>query len=302
MMRAAGESRGVTVIIATYNRKRMLRCAIQSALQQQVPVTEILVVGDHCTDGSAEVVEAFGDARVRWLNRDRNCGSQWGPNNDGIASATSESIAFLGHDDLWFPWHLAGLLPALDGGADLAHPMGALVAPEGVRGAFTGPADVEGYATTTIPPSGWLVRKTVLQAVGGFRDQATLSRGTDDDLFRRIERAGYRIDAVPRLSVLKFPSHWWGAYSAAAPVPQEQWLEAIAADAAEVERQVLTSAVRALGSATPYATPLRAIKLALRVAARGLLKRLDTEKGIIGSTLRARFRYQRRVLRRRRGL
>lgn len=302
MMRAAGESRGVTVVIATFNRKRMLRCAIQSVLQQQVPVDEVLVIGDHCTDGSAEIVEAFGDARVRWFNRDRNCGSQWAPNNDGIAHAKSDSIAFLGHDDLWFPWHLAGLLPALEAGADLAHPIGALVAPEGVRGAFTGPADVEGYATTAIPPSGWLVRKTVLQAVGGFRDQATLSRGTDDDLFRRIERADYRIDAVPRLSVLKFPSHWWSAYSADAPVSQEQWLEKITTDAAEVERQILTSAVIALGSAAPYATPLRAIKLALRVAARGLRNRLDTEKGIVASALRARFRYQRGVLRRRRGL
>ena len=280
-MRPAGERPRISVIIATFNRSRMLRCAIQSAVRQEFSAIEVLVIGDHCTDDSAAVVSEL-DGRVRWFNRDRNCGSQWAPNNDGIAHANSDYIAFLGHDDLWFPWHLTSLVPLLDAGADLAHSMGALIAPEGVR-----------RTTASIPPSTWLVRRTVLQALGGFRDQDALSRGTDDDLFLRIARAGYDIQTAPRLSVLKFPSHWWRAYSSEV-APQEQWLAAIGNDALQVEREVRV----AVASTTSSSSPLRST---LRAMLRELRRRFE-DRRVIAWILRARFRYQRRALRKLRGL
>src|SRR5205085_4916401 len=101
----------VSVVIATYNRSAMLRCAVQSVLTQGVSDLEVLVVGDRCTDDSADVVAALGDTRVRFRNRETRCGSQWGPDNDGVQEARADYVAFLGHDDLWLPWHLESLLP-----------------------------------------------------------------------------------------------------------------------------------------------------------------------------------------------
>ena len=56
----------VNVIIATYNYSAALRCAIQSVLAQRFTDFELLVIGDGCTDDSAEVAASFKDPRVRW--------------------------------------------------------------------------------------------------------------------------------------------------------------------------------------------------------------------------------------------
>jgi hypothetical protein len=288
----------VSVIIATFNRARMLRCAIRSVLAQELTDFELLVVGDRCTDESAEVVASFDDPRVQWLNREENCGSQWGPNNDGVARARGELIAFLGHDDLWFPWHLRTLLPLLDAGADLAHPIIGLLAPGRLIGVFAQPPHGETYATSFVPPSGWLMRKSVLQSMGGFRDHRTLTKGTDHDLLARLFRARHRIVFEPRLSVLKFPSQFWRAYAADAAVPQEDWLAAILKDASEVERKVLTDAVvsnRSLGTTEAFVR-------AIRGSASRILRRFFDDDGILTPLLRARHRRQFAARKIRRGL
>ncbi len=301
-MPQAGEAPRVSVVIATFNRARMLRCALTSALNQNFPALEILVAGDACTDDSESVVTGFGDPRVRWTNRTTRCGSQWGPNNDAIAHARGEYVAFLGHDDLWMPWHLRTLAPILDAGADVAHAIAALVGPDGVRDAIAAPPRGEGYETSFIPPSTWLIRRDVLTAVGGFRDHNRTTCGTDFDLLRRVSRGGYDIRCSPRLGALKFPSHWWRAYAAGAIVPQESWLDAIAADASSLERDVVTRALMASASATPHADPARAWALAFDATGRWFLNAADAERGPVAAGLRARFRRQRRTLRAARGL
>jgi GT2 family glycosyltransferase len=298
----AGDVPRVTVIIATFNRAQMLRCALQSVLQQELSEIEVLVSGDCCTDHSEEVVAHAGDARVRWLNRSTNCGSQSGPNNDAIALARAPYVAFLGHDDLWFPWHLSALVAALDAGGTFAHSLTANMAPEGLRSFATPPPKGESYETTFIPPSCWLVRRNVLESLGGFRDHATISRGTDFDLTRRATKTGYRIVSVPRLSVLKFPSHWWGAYAADTAVPQEEWIAAMNKDAPGVEHDILTDGVLRLSLDAGETGLLRAVRLTLRARLRRLRNALDGDRGLLRSLFRWLFKQQRRVLKRRRGL
>ena len=61
----------VTVILPTYNRSSVLRYAIASVLRQTFTDFELLVIGDGCTDDSAQVVAEAGDARVRWVAIER---------------------------------------------------------------------------------------------------------------------------------------------------------------------------------------------------------------------------------------
>ena len=102
----------VTVVVPTYNWSAALRCALRSVLLQTMQDFEVLVVGDGCTDDSAAVVAGFRDPRLRWHDLGRNHGSQWAANNYGIANAAADWVAYLGHDDVWYPTHLEAVLCA----------------------------------------------------------------------------------------------------------------------------------------------------------------------------------------------
>src|SRR3954453_5561675 len=99
----------VTIITATYNYSSVLRYAIKSALEQTFQDFEHWIIGDGCTDDSDEVVRSFNDPRLHWHNLPENVGSQFAPNNKGLELARGEYIAYLGHDDIWHPSHLAKL-------------------------------------------------------------------------------------------------------------------------------------------------------------------------------------------------
>jgi glycosyltransferase involved in cell wall biosynthesis len=102
----------VTVIVATFDSRLTMASALASAQRQTCPDFEVWVVGDACTGDSECAVTALADPRFAWTNLARNSGSQSGPNNEGLRRARGRYVAHLGHDDLWFPWHLATLLEA----------------------------------------------------------------------------------------------------------------------------------------------------------------------------------------------
>jgi len=66
----------ISVVIATYNRSRALGYAIESVLGQTFADWELIVVGDACTDDTAEVVARYveADPRVRFVNLEHNWG------------------------------------------------------------------------------------------------------------------------------------------------------------------------------------------------------------------------------------
>jgi glycosyltransferase involved in cell wall biosynthesis len=94
----------VTVIIPAYNAARFIRPTIDSVLDQTFQDFEFLVVDDGSTDETADVVRAYG-TRIRYLWKPN--GGQSSSRNVGIREARGEFIAFLDHDDLWYPEKLA---------------------------------------------------------------------------------------------------------------------------------------------------------------------------------------------------
>jgi len=200
-------SPAVTVIIPTFNWSAVLSYSVRSALRQKFTDFEVLVVGDGCTDNSGAVIEAMGDARVRWLNLPEHTGHQSGPNNEGLRHARGEFIAYLGHDDLWVRHHLACLVAALDAGADVAYGLTMLV---GADGRYTEPAPRRLTYTPGlwIPPTGVAHRRRVIDGIGGWKPYRQLSVDPEVDLWQRAYQYGYRFAFVPRLTAVKFPAAW----------------------------------------------------------------------------------------------
>ncbi len=193
----------MTVIVATYNRSNIVGYAIRSVLAQTRTDWELLVVGDGCTDDTAEVVAAFGDPRIRFINLDPRVGDQSGPTNEGIAHARGRYIALLNHDDIWFPDHLAQLLATLERTrADLAFSMQLEADPNGSwRVNATFPDDT--WDPILHPnASAWVFRRELAARVGRLvhRDRVW-SYPTRDWLWRARE-AGARFAVARAVTVV----------------------------------------------------------------------------------------------------
>src|SRR5215510_1758269 len=106
----------VSVVIATYNRSRQVREAIDSVLAQTLPVREIIVVDDGSKDDTRAQLLAYGD-RIRPFFQAN--GGASAARNLAVQMAHGSWIAFLDDDDVWVPekieqqWKLVEQNPAL---------------------------------------------------------------------------------------------------------------------------------------------------------------------------------------------
>ena len=196
----------VSVVIATYNRSNVLSLAIASVLSQTIPDWEIVVVGDACTDDTAAVVAAFRDPRIQFVNLDRNCGEQSGPNNEGLRLARGRFAAFLNQDDLWLPDHLEAALAPLEAGeADLVFTLTETIDPEGRS--LTGAAPAGEYRPFVIcPASSWVFRRDLSREVGPWKNFREIYDLPSVEWLRRAFREGKRLRSVPRMTVVRYPS------------------------------------------------------------------------------------------------
>jgi glycosyltransferase involved in cell wall biosynthesis len=182
----------VSVVIPLYNARDVIRETVRSVLAQTWQDFELLVVDDGSIDGSGDLIRTL-DPRLRYF-RQENAGVA-AARNRGIAEAEGAAIALLDHDDLWHPVKLERQVAVLKARpevgmviTDVAH-IDRDGEPMGIVGAGYNPSEdfarlfVQGYVPT---PSAAMIRKKVLDAVGGF-DEAFGSAGMDDhDLWPRI--------------------------------------------------------------------------------------------------------------------
>ena len=94
----------VSVIIPCYNCERYLSEAIESALAQTYPATEVVVIDDGSSDGSYAIAQRYLP-RIKLLRNRRNKGRSWSRNR-AVAESTGEYIALLDADDVWLPHKL----------------------------------------------------------------------------------------------------------------------------------------------------------------------------------------------------
>src|SRR5262245_2930157 len=91
----------VSAVITAFNGEPYLADAIESVLNQTMPVHELVVVDDGSTDQTAAVVRRYTSPRVR-LVQQKNQGLPRARNR-GLAETTGELVCFLDCDDFWLP-------------------------------------------------------------------------------------------------------------------------------------------------------------------------------------------------------
>jgi glycosyltransferase involved in cell wall biosynthesis len=233
----------VSVIVATFNSSRTLGAAIESVLRQDLAELEVLVAGDGCTDDSAAVVTSFADPRVRWSNLPSNSGGPCRPRNDALTRARGRLIAYLGHDDLWLPWHLSLLCAAIEqSGAALVSSLGVYLEPRGPSTAFGFPE--RSRTSAPLSPSTWLHRADL-----DLRWPEHLRWGHEVFVADRLLARGVACRQVGEVTAIKFPAPSWRAYAPDAPLPQIAALAAIAEDARAFQGRLLSQLAVAVSGA-----------------------------------------------------
>lgn len=207
----------VTIVLSTYNRPACLRAAIESVRRQTYPDWLLLVIGDKAGPDTRAAVESFDDERIVFLNLETRCGEQGGPNTVGMSVAETPYVALLNHDDIWLPDHLRVSIDRMEAehlelyvGAAVftgfvmtdQNTMGCTIQrfnPErrDFRQAF--------YRNTDYlePSSAWVMRRELIDKVGGWRPAATLYRPPMVDWMLRAWQAETRAEFSDILAVIK---------------------------------------------------------------------------------------------------
>lgn len=230
----------VTVIIATYNKEPTLRVAIESVLWQTFADFECWVIGDGCTDGSAEMVALIDDPRVRWFNLPINSGYQSAPTNEGLRRAKGKYIAYLNDDDIWLPNHLQVLVDHLEkSGFDIAYSIMERVESEQVQ-----TIDVPNYPNALRPPeaTATIHRKEIIEKIGYWKEHSEVQAIPRVDFFRRAQFSNLSFLLVPYLTAIKFSRNGAGYGMVTL---QDEYMSRIQTDEEFVERELAKLLVKA---------------------------------------------------------
>lgn len=202
---------GISVIIPTYNCAQYIGESVDSALNQTLKASEVIVVDDGSTDNTKEILSRY-DGKIRYIYQNNR-----GPSaarNRGIKEAAGRYIAFLDADDTWLPKKLELQARFLDD-----HPDYGLVTCDALQ--FSGKHTVivpsmakerklhsgrvilhllrENFLNT----NNVLIRKEVFTIVGMFDEKRRYSE--DYDLWLRIAKR-YKIGFVNNI-LTEYRSH-----------------------------------------------------------------------------------------------
>jgi glycosyltransferase involved in cell wall biosynthesis len=246
-----------TIVLATFNRGRHIVPTIESALDQTFSDFELLVIGDGVTDDTLDQVPR-GDRRVDVIGLPPgNSGSQARPNNSGIAAARGRYVAYLGHDDIWMPDHLAALAQLVEEtGCDVAVSGCVYHGPPGtdlsiITGLFKNSEDAR---LQFFPPTSFAHRLSLAHQIGGWRAPHTIRAPDDADFLLRSVDAGARFVSTGRVTAHKFAAgHRYLSYLDPSSTEQRKMLAAIRCGA--IDRRVCADCVKRAKAAGPIGIP-----------------------------------------------
>lgn len=198
----------LSYIVLSYNYERYIAQTLQSILSQTVQDFEIVVVDDASKDRSVEIIESFGDPRIRLLRNDRNIGGA-ASYNRAVEAARGEWLVNLDADDWIAPDKAELQLAAVreDPGIDVIgtyvsvfdehgtpHP-----AAESLKAVFSNPHNFN--VTNTWIGSNHLCRSSTMVRASSHRkiglDDVDMVRAPDYELWTRGLRSGFRFKILP---------------------------------------------------------------------------------------------------------
>lgn len=210
----------VSIVIPAYNASNYLAEAIDSALAQTYPNTEIIVVNDGSKDdGATERIALSYGNKIRYFRKEN--GGSSSALNTGIANMTGEWFSWLSHDDLYVPDKVETqvvYLNSLDlteekiyrqvlfSASDLIDGEGRLIRKAEEKESLLMQKQVKelpGNQYLVAEPTKYtfhgcscLVHKRVFEEIGAFDEALRLLN--DRDMWYRVYVSGYQVHFLPK--------------------------------------------------------------------------------------------------------
>ncbi len=196
----------VSVIIPTYNHGRYLGRALQSVLDQTYTNWEAIVIDNHSTDNTDDVMASFTCPNIKYLKIHNN-GVIAASRNAGINAAKGDWIAFLDSDDWWTPDKLKVCMYSKDDDVDLIYHDLTIV---NDRPKIFGNKKIRSWQVNkpvltdllvrgnAIATSSVVVRTHLLKLIGGMNERSEMIAAEDYNAWLQIARISNGFKYMPR--------------------------------------------------------------------------------------------------------
>lgn len=183
----------ISVVIPSYNHAHLISRALASVLAQDWPHLDIVVVDNHSSDNTDEVIASFADSRIRLL-KVHNDGVIAVSRNMGICASQGEWVAFLDSDDWWSSDKLIRCSQYFDRADFIYHRLRIVASgwryvwPRYIGSWQVAPPVLQHLLVSGNPiaTSSVMVRRSHLEQVGGFDERKEIVAAEDFDLWLRI--------------------------------------------------------------------------------------------------------------------
>jgi len=200
----------ISCVIPTWNRAERVADAVRSALEQDWPAKELIIIDDGSTDETAFRLRPFLGPSVRY-ERQAHTGVS-AARNRGIAQAQGEWIALLDSDDQWLPGKLTRQMQffreqpefLIGQTEEIWIRNGRRVNPMKKHRKYGGWIFEQCLPLCIVSPSAVMMRRELFEKVGTF-DEA-LPACEDYDLWLRVS-ARYPIGLVGEPLTIKYGGH-----------------------------------------------------------------------------------------------
>ena len=211
----------VSVIIPTFNDAIHLERSIQSVLAQSCKDWELVIVDNHSTDNTDEVLAHYQDPRIKIL-KIHNDGVIAKSRNLGATHSRAKFIAFLDSDDWWHRDKLLVSLTALESGAAIVFHdcfrVGSLSDRLLRRRVKSWQPNDDVFADMArrgnpIVNSTVVMRRDAFEAVGGISEDPEIVGAEDFDLWIRIAQKRVKFRKLEKT----LGYYWWGSGNTSSP-------------------------------------------------------------------------------------
>lgn len=214
----------VSIILPTFNRKRIVDRAVQSVISQTYPNWELHIVDDGSTDDTWRdllsklprwkgELSSFGRNKKSIQVHQTEHRGVSGARNFGVERAEGDWIAFLDSDDAWYPEKLSKQMefhkthPELffSQTREVWNKKGNLMEPKGKYQKRFGMFLKESLELCMVTSSSFLAYKPTFNEIGQFRTELPVCE--DYDLWNRILLAGYSIGLIEENLMVRYGGH-----------------------------------------------------------------------------------------------